>query len=851
MKHGFLIPFIFLAAGLAARADISISAKDVATGHYTYQLGWDGMPAGVAGTGKGKPGTFWGDVSASSGFSVANDPAHDVRTVNVRPGETSAWLEFKFDFSRTGKRAVKMSVRDVLRLEPEPGNWATFSALWRAGDSGPWHELRALNGTRFASPGAVTSEVALPAPAAVVYYRVQFNSEKPVTYPWGRGRWNFLTTANAAESCFRVVFDLVPVGEVTKASTLAAAAPPAKVDALATSSPWGVSSHALHEREWDNFGTLIDRLHEGGITYVRTGVQFAHVLSKDGTWNFAKEDQMMDRFSSGGIQVLALLEAFDNELSQFGFGDLVPIWKHPAAWRSYVRATARHYAGRVKAWEIWNEQDGGFWGGKPNAAEYVPLLKIAYEEIKAADPSALVVTGGLESWNTNYLRAMYQAGAKGSFDAVAVHRYGPGPDGSVATERTMREFRALMAEHGQADVPVWITESGGTTVDAPLLAQQPLFMDKAIRYALARIGHPAGGGPLVAGLAILTREKFPGDVPNQRRYLPGVTLQRVTTDRIASLDPATCPVLIADNGLHVDAPMMEPMRSYVQRGGLLVAVGHPPFYVLHTLDAHGIWKSKDASGETYPFFRMGFSAWWTTKGIPKSSNHVAVPAAVVAGGVPQVDGVYVTSFFTGANLEPGDIYQPILSAVNDKGEPVADAIALYTYHDWKGGILAVSSVLDSGWTEQEQAMFLPRMYLSYLASRAGVQKIFIYDLHNDGQNPYERENNFGLTRWDWSPKPSLGAYHEMTQTLGKAPTFVKRLATTNASQWAVIFRRAEDGRLVLAAWSAEPGGAFAVNGAGADWVVEGTAVRYLELAPNANAGALSVHDEASSAPAKN
>ena len=52
--------------------------------------------------------------------------------------------------------------------------------------------------------------------------------------------------------------------------------------------------------------------------------------------------------------------------------------------------SARRYRGRVKAWGVWNEPNlAGFWAG--TRAQYVDvLLRPAAEEIRKADPDALV-----------------------------------------------------------------------------------------------------------------------------------------------------------------------------------------------------------------------------------------------------------------------------------------------------------------------------------------------------------------------------------------------------------------------------------------------------------------------------
>ena len=101
----------------------------------------------------------------------------------------------------------------------------------------------------------------------------------------------------------------------------------------------------------------------------------------------------------------------------------------------FVYAVASRYRGRIRAYQIWNEPNlAREWGGRsPNAAEYVQLLRVAYGRIKEADPNAMVITAGLTPTGTQppeavpddqYLRRMYQAGLKGSYDVLGAHGAG-------------------------------------------------------------------------------------------------------------------------------------------------------------------------------------------------------------------------------------------------------------------------------------------------------------------------------------------------------------------------------------------------------------------------------------------
>jgi hypothetical protein len=147
---------------------------------------------------------------------------------------------------------------------------------------------------------------------------------------------------------------------------------------------------------------------------------------------------------------------------------------------SFLSTVASRYAGRVAAWEIWNEEDeAAFWTGGGNAAQYTQLLKAAYSAVKAADPSATVVMGGLTGNDYNFLSQVYADGGAGSFDAVGVHTdtacdvVSPydilrDPNGLIDPDSFLgyREVHAVMAAHGDANKPIWMTELGWSTTSA-------------------------------------------------------------------------------------------------------------------------------------------------------------------------------------------------------------------------------------------------------------------------------------------------------------------------------------------------------------------------------------------------
>jgi len=152
---------------------------------------------------------------------------------------------------------------------------------------------------------------------------------------------------------------------------------------------------------------------------------------------------------------------------------------NPHDYASFVASLAARWGSRVTAYEIWNEEDESrWWVGGPDPAGYVRLLKAAYPAIKAADPSATVVLGGLTGNDYPFLEAVYAAGGKGYFDAVGVHTdtscsvlspyvFLRPPGGRMVPDSFLayREVHAVMLANGDAK-PIWMTEASWRTTEA-------------------------------------------------------------------------------------------------------------------------------------------------------------------------------------------------------------------------------------------------------------------------------------------------------------------------------------------------------------------------------------------------
>lgn len=149
------------------------------------------------------------------------------------------------------------------------------------------------------------------------------------------------------------------------------------------------------------------------------------------------------------------------------------------AWAAFVFATVERYRPGgalarqqgwpkeqgVRYWEIWNEPDYDlFWRG--TVEEYHRLLETAYQSVKAADPEATVILGGLAfydkpRWLADLLRQTGGDPERAYFEVFSFHHYFD----IYRSEQLLAQTRAALDSYGLEHVPVWITESGVSVWD--------------------------------------------------------------------------------------------------------------------------------------------------------------------------------------------------------------------------------------------------------------------------------------------------------------------------------------------------------------------------------------------------
>lgn len=222
-------------------------------------------------------------------------------------------------------------------------------------------------------------------------------------------------------------------------------------------------------------GRELDAVARTGASWLRVFVDWSRVEPMPGAYDWGYLDHWIDGALSRGLKVLAMI-AYSPEWARpaGSYFSAPPV--DSAVFASFVTNVVKRYGDRVSSWEIWNEPNVPiFFGYQDNrAARYTELLKAAYPAVKAAQPHSTVLAAGMSrAFGPDappvFVEAMYAQGAKGYFDAMAMHPY-VYPAGLAVDDHNgwsdVERVRQLMVDNGDGGKKIWMTEIGAPTAAA-------------------------------------------------------------------------------------------------------------------------------------------------------------------------------------------------------------------------------------------------------------------------------------------------------------------------------------------------------------------------------------------------
>jgi len=237
-----------------------------------------------------------------------------------------------------------------------------------------------------------------------------------------------------------------------------------RLPAILADTPFGLNTHlATRYTDIASMDVPAGLVAQAGAAWAREDIQWWRVQPSPETWDWSYTDAAFGALLAHGISIVGVLghppgwatpDATDNA------SDLSFAAPDPERFAAFAAAVVQRYGHYIHHWEIWNEPDNPlFWKPAPDPAAYAALLKRASIAIHAADPGARVLIGGVNPFNTAFLRQVAQAGAWGSFDILAIHPYiDPSTPERGNLLAAADGVRALAAQWG--DKPIWVTEVG-------------------------------------------------------------------------------------------------------------------------------------------------------------------------------------------------------------------------------------------------------------------------------------------------------------------------------------------------------------------------------------------------------
>jgi hypothetical protein len=250
---------------------------------------------------------------------------------------------------------------------------------------------------------------------------------------------------------------------------------------LPADSPFGVSTHL------PSVSGTVPLLSTLGATWDRMDITWADVETSPGRYDFTKFDPYMAELAQNGVRPLVILD-YANPLYD---GNQTP---HDAAgytaFASYAQAVLARYGSQIKAVEVWNEPNGGWFDSGPCKASpacYRQLLQHTYQAVKSVRPDVTVVGGAVYLNPPNapdalgWLRQVFQAGGMPYLDVVSFHPYASLPE-TYPIDRWEAGLESLIKQYnnGQAK-PIWVSELGWGAADV----DQAAYFVRAAALALA------------------------------------------------------------------------------------------------------------------------------------------------------------------------------------------------------------------------------------------------------------------------------------------------------------------------------------------------------------------------------
>ncbi|KIL38339.1 hypothetical protein SD70_27090 [Gordoniibacillus kamchatkensis] len=252
--------------------------------------------------------------------------------------------------------------------------------------------------------------------------------------------------------------------DLTKRMRLAVVskAAPVRVPDLDNESKFGLNTHyALNWRDdiIDGARKLGARSHRSGISWDAVDKNVKDAAGKP-VYDYSAVDAGLNKLFSYGFNQIPVLGIDRNAYYQDGTVNTPSSLK---AMGDFVANTVSRYKGKIRQWEMPNEPEISASPYVPE--EYVQLQKIAYLQMKKADPDAMLLAGDHTSSVLSVLPKELELGSFDYADAYSYHPYiyNSMPDGNL--QKAVNGVKELVNAYGGWK-DYYLTEGGWPTANA-------------------------------------------------------------------------------------------------------------------------------------------------------------------------------------------------------------------------------------------------------------------------------------------------------------------------------------------------------------------------------------------------
>ncbi len=141
-----------------------------------------------------------------------------------------------------------------------------------------------------------------------------------------------------------------------------------------------------------------------GVKIMRTDARWERQIQRNGPdeWNFSIVDHVVDTYAKHGMEVQMILSygprwAVAKDWKPFSKEPRFAQWggrPEYEYWKAFVEKTFDRYRGKIRYYEVWNEPDLDYFANF-SPEEYLKMQEIAFKALRATDPAAKLMNGGV------------------------------------------------------------------------------------------------------------------------------------------------------------------------------------------------------------------------------------------------------------------------------------------------------------------------------------------------------------------------------------------------------------------------------------------------------------------------